>query len=210
MRYLLLALLILAPVLARTDGPFIVKSLNARVVVPGKVYRSQDLCKLTPEESAAMKELKLSTIVDLRSTPEVLRFGKDLPLASRNVQVALPPLAGSSGYEEYTRLRKEFGEVFHLLARESTYPVLLHCHRGKDRTGVVAALLQELLGVSRDVIYADYMRSVEVGPGPENEVERGWLNIIFNAVDHAGGIEAYLQSAGVTPEEQATIRRLLR
>jgi protein-tyrosine phosphatase len=210
MRLFLLALLLVLPALGRTADPFLCKPLNLRAVVPGKVFRSADLPKLTSAEEATLKNLHLRTLVDLRSTPEVLRYGKDRPVAVKAVHMSLPPLAGSEGYEEYTRLRKEFGEVFHLLAQASTYPVLFHCHRGKDRTGVVAALLQDLLGVPREEIYLDYLRSTEVGPGPENEVQRAWLDIIFDAVDRAGGIEAYLTSAGVTPAEQANIRKLLR
>lgn len=208
MRSVLLALLLL--VLPALGEPFVCKPLNVRAVVPGKVYRSADLPKLTEQEEATVKALGLRTLIDLRSPPEVLRFGEDLPVASQVVRVPLPPLAGSEGYAEYTRLRAEFGQVLRLLARESAYPVLFHCHRGKDRTGVVAALLQELLRVPRERIYADYLLSAEVGPGPENQVEREWLDIIFAAVDEAGGIEPYLESAGLTPEELHSIRRNLR
>lgn len=37
--------------------------------------------------------------------------------------------------------------------------LLVHCSAGKDRTGMVVALIQHALGVSRDDIFADYMKS---------------------------------------------------
>ena len=38
-------------------------------------------------------------------------------------------------------------------------PVLTHCFAGKDRTGFVIATVLETIGVDRDVIVADYLRS---------------------------------------------------
>ena len=38
-------------------------------------------------------------------------------------------------------------------------PVLTHCFAGKDRTGFVIATVLETIGIDRDVIVADYLRS---------------------------------------------------
>ncbi len=38
-------------------------------------------------------------------------------------------------------------------------PVLTHCFAGKDRTGFVIATVLEMIGIDRDVIIADYLRS---------------------------------------------------
>ena len=46
-----------------------------------------------------------------------------------------------------------------LLARPGTYPVVFHCAVGKDRTGVVAAMVLDLLGVGHDLIVHDYTLS---------------------------------------------------
>ncbi len=206
MRALLLLFILALPVLAEA---FLSKPLNLRAVVPGKVYRSTDLCVLTPEQDTTLKALGLRTIIDLRSEPEVKSFGPDRPVAAKVVSISLPPLAGAEGYQEYVREKKVFGQLFHLLAQESTYPVLFHCHRGKDRTGVLAALLEDLLGVPREEVYLNYLQSTQVGPGPENDVQREWLDVVFDAVDKAGGIKPYLESCGVTAEEQARLVTIL-
>jgi protein-tyrosine phosphatase len=43
-------------------------------------------------------------------------------------------------------------------------PVLTHCFAGKDRTGFVIATVLEAIGVERDAIVADYLRSNESVP----------------------------------------------
>ena len=56
----------------------------------------------------------------------------------------------------------EFGpsswlKIFEILANKDSLPVVLHCTAGKDRTGVSTAFLLSVLGVSRDLIEADYL-----------------------------------------------------
>ena len=52
-----------------------------------------------------------------------------------------------------------FREMLRLLADESTNAVLWHCTQGKDRTGVAAAITLMTLGVDREIIMRDYMRT---------------------------------------------------
>jgi protein-tyrosine phosphatase len=52
----------------------------------------------------------------------------------------------------------EIGQVLLALAHGDE-PAIIHCTAGKDRTGVVSAFLQTLLGVARETIYEDYLRS---------------------------------------------------
>ena len=47
--------------------------------------------------------------------------------------------------------------LFNIFADEASYPILLHCTAGKDRTGVSTAFLLSVLGVDRSVIDADYL-----------------------------------------------------
>ena len=49
--------------------------------------------------------------------------------------------------------------VFRYLVRSEVFPLLVHCSIGKDRTGIVVALLLFALGVPEETIYADYMLS---------------------------------------------------
>lgn len=53
------------------------------------------------------------------------------------------------------------GRALRLLADPSSGTTLVHCAAGKDRTGVVVALALSLVGVTREAVVADYVRSAE-------------------------------------------------
>lgn len=94
-------------------------------------------------------------------------------------------------------------------------PYLFHCTEGKDRTGFVAALLEALMGASKDEIVADYMESYinyfKVEPGTEKyaliaQDVLGMLKVITGAsdldkADLAAGARAYLLSGGMKPDQ---------
>lgn len=50
-------------------------------------------------------------------------------------------------------------EIFSILAQEENYPVIYHCNIGTDRTGLIAFLVNGLMGVSEDDLYRDYLFS---------------------------------------------------
>ena len=60
----------------------------------------------------------------------------------------------------YLQLNKDIlPELFEILADKDNYPILFHCSIGTDRTGVVAFLVNALLGVSKEDLYRDYLFS---------------------------------------------------
>ncbi len=61
--------------------------------------------------------------------------------------------------------RSEFVEAVKICIDPSRMPVLFHCIGGKDRTGILAALLLDLLGYSRSQILADYEETNQQKPG---------------------------------------------
>ena len=101
---------------------------------------------------------------------------------------------------------------------------------GKDRTGLVSAILLELAGVERATIGADYALTAEClrpreeewlanGPGDRAERERllalyapraeVMIEVLDDLDRRYGGVEAYLLRAGVTPEDIARLRERL-
>jgi protein-tyrosine phosphatase len=52
--------------------------------------------------------------------------------------------------------------VLRMMAEPDGLPLLFHCTAGKDRTGWLAAVLLSILGVDRDTIMADYLRTNEL------------------------------------------------
>jgi hypothetical protein len=142
------------------------------------LYRSDTLHRLTGTDAEAFAALGLRTVIDLRSRTEIEDHGQlgvagdgtvwhnvamldNVKLAPRDPEEPTPvPLAAEPG-EGYFRIVEQFGdsvaEVFELLAADDALPAVYHCTSGKDRTGIVSALLLEVLGVADDVIAEDYV-----------------------------------------------------
>lgn len=114
-------------------------------------------------------------------------------------------------------------------------PALLHCTAGKDRTGVLMAILLLALGVDSEQVFADYMRSevfariskadpdlmaasqkmLGFAPSEETvhaliEVRPEYLNAALSAIkDGWGGIEGYLASARIESELRTAMQHVL-
>ena len=141
---------------------------------PGVMFRSDALHHLTPAAVDQLVDLGIRTIIDLRSAVELERSGRG-PLESTRIGWlhaplthgdaaagnALPPALaeGDLGrhYVESLPARSEtLAQVITHLADRDNLPAVFHCTAGKDRTGMVAALVLSLVGVPDDVIVHDY------------------------------------------------------
>ena len=111
--------------------------------------------------------LGITTVVDLRSKEEIER--KPDPLAQEpGIRYLHCPLAGDGRVPapdevplSYMEMADGTGQMAGALRAiaEAPQAVLFHCTAGKDRTGVVTALLLWLAGVSEEDILADYIVS---------------------------------------------------
>ena len=68
--------------------------------------------------------------------------------------------------------------------------VAIHCHAGKDRTGIIITMLHMLSGADLDTIYSDYLAT-------EMDTKKEYLDIILNIIEHEGGIENYMLSCDI-------------
>jgi hypothetical protein len=155
----------------------------------GRLYRADALHELTAGDVDRLRDLGLRTVVDLRTERELARTGRG-PLEPEDVtfhhlavvregvrgdgtsdgvaegeSVAAPAPAGDDLAERYLWYldvgRGSLVEALTLLGGDEHYPLVFHCAAGKDRTGVLAALVLEILGVDREVIVADYVITAE-------------------------------------------------
>ena len=91
--------------------------------------------------------------------------------------------------------------------------VVVHCVGGKDRTGLVAALLLRLCGVSLEEVDADYtLTEARLRPrlGEVARAPAGAMATVLGGLERQhGSVEAYLVAGGLPPEAIASLRARL-
>ena len=141
-----------------------------------RVYRSDALHRLSPADVARLRgELGLETIVDLRSTNELRNEGRG-PLEAEPMRFHhLPLFDGQAARAEGWAALETLADRYVLLAEFAKAPIarvvtviaeaegaaVYHCAAGKDRTGVMSAILLGLLGVPDEIVVADYAATKE-------------------------------------------------
>lgn len=143
-------------------------TLNTRVLPTGTMQyiRTDAPLTLTANEIQWLIDNNITTLVDLRSTEEVLK--KPCPLQAMNefTYYHLPvtgggdtPKSRDSLHQVYSQmLDAQMDKIIDTILNSDT-GVMYFCAAGKDRTGVVSALLLRRLGVGDDTIIDDYMQS---------------------------------------------------
>ncbi|WP_159449162.1 tyrosine-protein phosphatase [Demequina sp. NBRC 110055] len=186
------------------------------------------------------------TVIDMRGVAEK---GHDHPLATHARVVNIPvlddaALTGAQARETLTSLSALYTHItegpaaaalVRAVAEVATAdaPVLIHCSAGKDRTGVLAAVIEALVGVSRERIVGDYVATAAQMHGVMARMMRGVSDEfreaalsqmpaeVFDAPAHAieavldrwdaeGGVAAWYRAHGGDEDTVAALRgRLL-
>ncbi len=169
------------PVAARVrhiecEGAFNLRDLGGyatadrRRVRPGVVYRADGLHRIPPGGAHALDHLRWRTVLDLRTAGEV---AAGMFRADGVEVINLPMLRATWGIPEigeidpveylsthYLQMLDEgaaaIAQTFTILGSPMRHPTVFHCSAGKDRTGVLAALVLIALGVPDEGVAADY------------------------------------------------------
>lgn len=219
----------------------------------GRIFRSDNVGRLTPDGWRTLEEHGVMRIVDLRWPEEVA----DDPPRDVDVEVIHVSVLGDSmdvslawlreldahlddvddvadhyawSYVEFLeRNRDRFGQALAAVA-DADGPVVIHCMGGKDRTGLVAALLLRLAGVDRDTIGSDYALSgpnlaatlqewLDQAPTERDRRRREKLSqtpadamrrVVATIEERYGSVAAYLAAAGVSAAQLDALRARLR
>lgn len=204
-----------------------------------KIYRCGIPRDPSESDIKLLKELGIKAIIDLRGIreaeerPSVFKDDPYFDYYNISLLEANPALANRDIpiWEMYEMSLEDFSEgyrrVFKLLADINT-TVLIHCFLGKDRTGILSALLLSVAGVCREDIIADYSASYDlfkdfVSREIENKTGLIWeqdisrlkserVNIekALDFIDNKyGSVMEYILSLGITPDEIKKVKALL-
>ena len=218
---------------------------DGKKVKKGLYFRTGRQDRMSDQDLSKLSDLKISTQIDLRKPDEVLDQGRG-PLEAMGANYANIAVIPEGGSDQLSRLvgdtgisgkrylgYLEFGpdswlRLFKILANQGNLPVVLHCTAGKDRTGVSTAFLLSVLGVSREVIEADYLltnldterqadfieSTVGYPEGYDRESMMAVAGVPKDAMkDFLDGVESkwgsaveYLEKIGVTQEQMDMVR----
>ncbi|TDD47509.1 tyrosine-protein phosphatase [Kribbella antibiotica] len=211
---------------------------DGRTIRYGVLVRSESLQYLTDEGVEAVRRSEVTRILDLRSDGEV----QDWPTPFTGTAIAVRQMLADPADPEHgqptiiaactwmlDRRPTLFAAAVKAIADEPEGAVVVHCHGGKDRTGMVVALALSIAGVPRDEIVADYFltqsrlapwleeqlaEEPDASKHPEmiefRDTRAESLVAILDHVDKTyGGPEAYLRHGGLTTEDLDRLRQRL-
>ena len=214
------------------------------------LFRAADIHALPSSDRSTLLDAGVRTVIDLRGSTELTEASsvfKDLSgvqylphnltgdaLINRWGAIPVPADSSVRLSTMYSTVLDERGEkvkeILEAVSQPGTLPAVFHCTAGKDRTGVLAALLLGIAGVPHERIVEDYVLSARFlygttvvppdGSGadefpPFEEYQAMWAppDAMGLTLDHLdskyGGIESYARSVGVDDATLSNIRNAL-
>lgn len=181
---------------------------DGRRVRNGMVYRSAHLAQVPDDSPHPLTNIRLRTLITLQSRLEVRHLGPprseflESGVRWEHIPIGDPwfredgfyKIETQPGHEHLvilTEFLEDWQSFFKILAEREVYPLLFHCSAGRDRTGVGAAMLLEMLGVDRARILEDFL--VSNITFPQMPLKAGQLEPIFALIDQHGGIDGFMR-----------------
>lgn len=209
-----------------------------------RVVRADNLNRLVPAGVAALVAYGVRTVIDLRDPFELANFPNALVAAPPpDVIFVNVPVISAAEWEAikntprpanpYVLTAKlSHANVAKAIAAVADAPpggVVIHCHAGKERTGIVAALLLSLAGVADAVVAADWTASDaylqplyeewlvnETDPAIRAKRAQGFtthaehiLDVLVHVRRNNGSVGEYLLAGGLSPDQLDRARRRL-
>lgn len=207
----------------------------------GVAIRADSPSDLTPSQAKAIKDHGVNLVIDLRSEAEVMHWGNAFidfdGVCFRNVPLFLGDPDSDDDPTMNLLKTKKLGDFYILVLEELSARVcevlrlilsndgitMYHCAHGKDRTGLISAILYLIAGASRENIIKNYKVSYEyMRPILDPLIERREeclkhtlrsdaenMEILLNHIDekYNGSIENYLLQSGMSQDEIDALRK---
>jgi protein-tyrosine phosphatase len=131
------------------------------------------------------------------------------------------------GFDSIDHCGPEIADALRAYSTASNYPILIHCTQGKDRTGLIIALILLLLSVPVPAISHDYcMSEGELEPERESRLVEiqsigltedfagcpaDWIEKMEGHLNEKyGGVRKYCRSIGYSEEDEESLLAILR
>lgn len=183
-----------------------------------KIFRTSSLSAYQKEDNikAFLKDNNIDTIIDLRAPREVKEHNYDLNFIEEYTYLNAPldPWNQPKWFKELDHSGKKNHEIayhfFIAACKEQVYSIFqtilnshgaiaIHCHAGKDRTGLIILLINLLIKIDYNDILADYLAS-------EMDTKKSNFDIYYKIIEEEGGIEKYLKSCKLSETELAQLK----
>lgn len=238
------------------DGAYNIRDIGGYPTADGRqtrwrtFLRSDSLHRLPPSSQEALIDYGLRTVVDLRRNDELVQtpnvfadssqvayhhhdiIGDVTPSVSDLVNSTVPADRIFVSYSAWLDGRhSRFRDALTALAGPEARPALYHCAGGKDRAGLITALLLGLAGVPAETIAEDYTLTgryvvsrylAEFAPPEVVAAEYTWedyqqdfcppevmLRVLAHLEERYGGVERYVSTIGLSYEQIGSLQSAL-
>lgn len=231
---------------------------DGRYLRSGVIYRSEGPASFNDEHRGELAELEIRLVCDLRADVERDQAPNDWTTTARLLNLDITNDLRTETNQGWNALRDDPSAAGARVAITTNYaaipgailphlgglidaiiggetPVIIHCTAGKDRTGVLMAILLLVVGVQREAVVADYLRSdvfaknLRLGGSISEAFEKtfgfvpsqatidtmigvdvGFLDAALDAIDaEHGSIEGYFRTAGIAADRMAQFRAVM-
>ncbi len=191
-------------------------STNNSKIKSGIVYRTSSMSLFQNEQffESFLNEKQIKTVVDFRAEREIL----DLPYNEKALSLFTYIKAPFDPWDQSIEFQatQHYGSNIEIAYRffgieckdsikkaieaiiNSPNAIAVHCHAGKDRTGIFVSLLHLIAGADRNVVYNDYLAT-------EMDTKKEYIDILIDIINAKGGIIPYLVDCGL---QESQIKQL--
>lgn len=188
--------------------------------VKGKIFRTSSLSFYDRDKLflVLLDNKNIKTIIDLRADREIGEsfYSQDTIQKIQYVRSPFDPWNQSIEFKNTYNNGSNAEIAYHFFMLEckdsiklvmktiinSSGAIVIHCHAGKDRTGIIIAILGILIGTDKQDILLDYLAS-------EMDSNPSYLEIVFRIIEKEGGIISYLNNCGLSLDEIQFLKTLL-
>jgi protein-tyrosine phosphatase len=210
-----------------------------------RFLRTDSMHRLTAAAQTVLLEYGVGTIIDLRRTQEVkaepnvfadstavqyhhlnMIGDEDLGIVPAPEDAAMSLQIAHSYYGYLDQCHAMVNRILGTLAAAQNQVALFHCASGKDRTGLIAALLLGLVGVPEETIIADYGLTAHYSIGPyltfpnADAAITTWEDyqarfcppktmrlVLAHLARRYGGVEGYMRTVGLSQDQIDGLRQ---